>query len=148
MREIVIQPLLIHTSLAQKKGILLKLQVDENVPLKIMTYKRNLVQILLRLVNNAVKYTENGSVGIFVSYEPDLNTVPLELQGSSPVIQYLDDDITGNIEFWPDLPESEVSLNQLAGHEVYNICPTEKQTQTVQNRVTTAELRQRMELQG
>jgi len=50
-----------------------------------MADKQHLVQILLTLVSNAIKYTQNGSISIVVSYEPNMESIPEEYKGMQPV---------------------------------------------------------------
>ncbi|KYK27369.1 hypothetical protein AYK26_03865 [Euryarchaeota archaeon SM23-78] len=53
--------------LAAKKGITLKANVANNVPQNFVTDKSRFIQILVNLVNNAVKYTVKKNKKIFVS---------------------------------------------------------------------------------
>ena len=53
---------------AKNKGISLSLVVDESVPEAIMTDELRLRQILLNLINNAIKYTREGSVEVSAEY--------------------------------------------------------------------------------
>ncbi len=48
---------------AQKKGLPLDLDIAPNLP-KLKSDKRRLEQILLNLINNAIKFTSEGSVGV------------------------------------------------------------------------------------
>lgn len=53
---------LIMDSQAKKKGLEFKMTVSENMPKKMYGDKIRIRGILINLLNNAVKYTENGSV--------------------------------------------------------------------------------------
>ncbi len=48
--------------LAQEKGLTLELKMDENLPETILHDEDRLTQIMLNLVNNAIKFTEKGKV--------------------------------------------------------------------------------------
>ena len=47
---------------AQKKGIELKFEMDENIPSVLFGDELRIRQILLNLINNAIKYTEQGFI--------------------------------------------------------------------------------------
>lgn len=51
---------------AEKKGIELKLIIDDDVPRQVYTDSNRLLQILINLVNNAIKFTHQGSVQLKV----------------------------------------------------------------------------------
>ena len=54
---------------AEDKGLELKCEVDPSVPEKLFGDETRIRQILLNLMNNAVKYTDEGSVFLKTSYE-------------------------------------------------------------------------------
>ena len=55
---------------AEKKGLELAIQIDENVPDGVIGDPGRLRQILLNLVNNAIKFTERGRVLVHASATP------------------------------------------------------------------------------
>lgn len=54
---------------AQEKGLDLKVSVDPNVPTSLFGDEVRIKQILINLLNNAVKYTKEGSVGLHMESE-------------------------------------------------------------------------------
>ena len=54
---------------AEEKGLLLKTEIFENLPFRIMGDPTRLHQVLINLVGNAIKFTEKGIVKIAVSTE-------------------------------------------------------------------------------
>ncbi len=64
---------------AQEKGIALRLQYDFPLPSDIITDPVRIKQILLNLVNNAIKFTHEGSVTIRVGYKREQQQVCFEV---------------------------------------------------------------------
>lgn len=54
---------------AQKKGIELKFDIDENIPCELFGDELRIRQIMLNLINNAIKYTKVGWVKVKLSYK-------------------------------------------------------------------------------
>jgi len=52
---------------AKNKGLDLNVHIDPEISNKVMLDPARLYQILINLVNNAIKYTEHGSVSVYVS---------------------------------------------------------------------------------
>ena len=53
---------------ARNKGLDFNLAVDENVPENLYGDELRLRQILINIINNAIKYTEKGSIDVNISY--------------------------------------------------------------------------------
>ncbi len=54
---------------AQDKGLAYKLSVSEDIPSVLLGDEIRIRQVMLNLINNAVKYTHEGSVSVDVSYD-------------------------------------------------------------------------------
>ncbi|WP_051656716.1 DegV family protein [Butyrivibrio sp. AE3004] len=68
---------------AQEKGLELNVSVDPNVPSVLYGDEVRIKQILINILNNAVKYTKEGSVGLHIeSEEAGENTVMLRISVS------------------------------------------------------------------
>ena len=65
---------------AQDKGLKLKVQVDPKLPSHLYGDCTKLRQIVINLLNNAVKYTRKGAVALLVSGVCQENQVALKLQ--------------------------------------------------------------------
>ena len=71
-------------SLAQGKGIEISLKLDETMP-KVKFDRDKIIQVLSNLLNNAIKYTEKGSIIITISHRENIARV--EVQDSGPGIK-------------------------------------------------------------
>lgn len=59
--------------LAEKKGLLLDVKIEENVPGVVLIDKNRVTQIINNLVSNAIKFTINGGVNINIKVNADNN---------------------------------------------------------------------------
>ena len=78
---------------AQKKGLILSFSTNSDVPGFVNTDERKLTQILINLVGNAIKFTDNGTVSVNtsvrkISSEPEEESVRLcfEVRDTGPGI--------------------------------------------------------------
>jgi signal transduction histidine kinase/CheY-like chemotaxis protein len=69
---------------AKAKGLTFNVQVDDNVPASLIGDVLRIRQVLFNLVNNAVKFTESGGVGMHVSWVH--NELCLDVSDSGPGI--------------------------------------------------------------
>ena len=65
---------------AEKKGLSLTAQISKDIPF-IISDRRRVEQILINLINNAIKFTETGSIRVDCSIENDVVTVSVEDTG-------------------------------------------------------------------
>ena len=64
---------------AHEKGLEYKLNVDKDVPSVLLGDEIRIRQIMLNLINNAIKYTKEGSVSIDVSFDRDDNLLKIRV---------------------------------------------------------------------
>ncbi len=67
---------------AQAKGLVLRCEVEGNLPQRVRADEKRLRQILINLLGNAVKFTEQGQVVLRVRYAREM--AHLEVQDSGP----------------------------------------------------------------
>lgn len=68
-------------SLAEQKGLYFDLKIDGKLP-RIVMDKDKIVQVLVNLINNAVKFTEKGGITLHVSRED--NVVHISVRDTGP----------------------------------------------------------------
>ena len=71
--------------LAQKKNLLLLSEIEDGVPDIIIGDERRLQQILVNLVSNAIKFTDSGTVKIYV-YQPTETEWAMQVSDTGPGI--------------------------------------------------------------
>lgn len=70
MRECVESSARTMLAAAQKKGLALTWEVDSRIPDTLIGDDTRIRQVLLNLIGNAIKFTDSGSVRVFVAMEP------------------------------------------------------------------------------
>ncbi|MGJ5814455.1 response regulator [Paludibaculum fermentans] len=73
LRDAIIDTLRVVAQAAQSKGLELACDVNEAVPASFIGDQARLRQVLLNLVNNAVKFTQTGEVVVSVDWSSDLS---------------------------------------------------------------------------
>jgi len=58
---------------AEEKGLLVQIQITEGVPKTLMLDQDRLRQVLVNLMGNAIKFTDAGSVTLFIDAKPEGN---------------------------------------------------------------------------
>ena len=67
---------------AENKGLLFSVEYADNVPDHLLADPVRLKQILLNLCSNAIKFTQQGDVGIRISYKDDEHKVCIDVSDS------------------------------------------------------------------
>jgi signal transduction histidine kinase len=102
---------IMYSPLINKKAISLSFYVHEEVPHKIYQDQARIMQILVNLVGNAVKYTSRGRIAVIVSWNENKNQKGEVISSS---IKYVVSDTGGGI------PESKKkSLFKFLQHDLY-----------------------------
>lgn len=65
-RHVVEDVILMNMSCAQKKGLSLNFLIDSNIPLRVFGDPNKVKQILNNLISNAIKFSKEGEVTVFV----------------------------------------------------------------------------------
>lgn len=102
---------IMYSPLINKKSITLSFYVHEDVPHRIYQDQKRIMQILVNLVGNAVKYTPRGRIAVIVSWHEKTNQ---KGEVTSNFIKYVVSD-TGS-----GIPESKKkSLFKFLQHDLY-----------------------------
>ncbi|WP_459479034.1 ATP-binding protein [Clostridium saccharoperbutylacetonicum] len=102
--------------LAENKGLNLHITVDDNLPSEIIIDKGRLMQILTNLIGNAIKFTEKGSIHIFVDkVEATDNKVKLMFSVKDTGIGIKEEDIPRLFNYFTQLDISTTKRFQGTG---------------------------------
>ena len=77
---------------AQDKGLGYELDVDESIPSMLRGDEIRVRQIILNLVNNAIKYTEDGHISINIDFDKDLSRLLIRVEDTGMGIKSEDID--------------------------------------------------------
>jgi PAS domain S-box-containing protein len=64
---------------AENKGLSLDLRLDESIPSRVEADSSRLRQVLMNLINNAIKFTKEGGVTVSMSYEASAEQLRVEV---------------------------------------------------------------------
>jgi signal transduction histidine kinase len=106
LRALIIKLLTVHRAVADRKGLTLEFRADENLPRKLKTDAARLSQVLINLISNAVKFTDQGLVCIEVRYTPNKESVPDDHAHSEPVRERLDPGVSNYVKYEAIKPRS------------------------------------------
>lgn len=85
----------IITPKAQEKKLFFEINFDQKLPQYLIGDKKRIIQILINLLDNAVKFTKEGSVKLYVSFEnflDDTITLIIKIIDTGVGIKYSDKD--------------------------------------------------------
>ena len=66
-----------------------------------------LTQVLINLISNAIKFTDQGYINVSIDYEPNLNTIPAEIFGEEPLKQTLPSGIVNHQTICGEIEEED-----------------------------------------
>lgn len=70
------------------KGLKLELNISKETPIKLLFDGTRLMQIIMNLVSNAIKFTEEGHIKITATWEIDHSTIPEGQNYHVPILEY------------------------------------------------------------
>ncbi|AGF58677.1 signal transduction histidine kinase/CheY-like chemotaxis protein [Clostridium saccharoperbutylacetonicum] len=106
----------LFTYLAENKGLNLYITIDDNLPNEIIIDKGRLMQILTNLIGNAIKFTEKGSIHVFVDkVEATDNKVKLMFSVKDTGIGIKEEDIPRLFNYFSQLDISTTKRFQGTG---------------------------------
>lgn len=71
-----------------RKDLKLELTIDKRLPRFLLMDSGRFSQILMNLINNAIKFTDHGYIKIRVTWEPDISSTPESYLRGPPVVEY------------------------------------------------------------
>lgn len=92
---------------AEKKGLSLKVQIEDDVPVEISADKTRLKQVIVNLVNNAIKFTEKGEIKLSVKKVKEIgDKVELMFSVSDTGIGIKEEDIPKLFNYFTQLDDT------------------------------------------
>ena len=80
----------------QRKELKLELIIDAKLPKFLVMDPGRFYQVIMNLISNAIKFTEQGYIKIKVSWESDLSSISEPYLKSPPHVEYTENSIGGN----------------------------------------------------
>ena len=83
LREVINDLVTLHALKAEQKGVILRSKIDEALPQRVMGDPTRLRQIVINLISNALKFTEQGEINVrlqVLATEADKLRVRIEVQ--------------------------------------------------------------------
>lgn len=90
LKPLLLEVIHAHQRIAIQKGLKLDLIIDSNVPAEIWCDRVKLLQIVHNLVNNAIKFTESGTVSVSVHFESQKLRIDVHDTGRGITAENLD----------------------------------------------------------
>lgn len=70
----------VYTELAKKKRLKLKVQIEDNFPVQIISDDIKIRQIITSLLDNAIKFTDKGEITLSVNFKDKANVIDLYIR--------------------------------------------------------------------
>lgn len=81
LHDLVNRVIAMYLHQAELKGLKFISHIDKNLPLTVKTDQKRLQQILLNLLNNAIKFTDSGDINFTITYKNQVATFSIKDSG-------------------------------------------------------------------